>query len=492
MLDCRCHNNAGQDVSKVVAQYVARMEVLRPDVLRVTRAHKAFRICGQALRPSYTGDLYSESFRSERISCFWSHSWHGRDWMKILSLMMRYNGLPSILVGSVSALIMMGFFSCGLLPRASWRSGGWVGDHGEWSVWSLGGGLATVMITFFLWRPQQLVFLDRICINENDKNLKLACIFSLAGILKRSETMLVLWDSSWTDRLWCLFELAAFLKSKDANEQALLLRPTFLGPCSIVLFVGASIVVLPLVATPIPNVGVQHFELASVYSACVFLIVSGYPIVVAFRMYFRSVETLKVKLHTASFDTARCLCCDLGHMNEDGRPVMCDRQIVKECVCNWFGSQEAFEDCVRSVVLERLVATLQEKTFTRGWSLSVSIPLLWAFFDLIVSHLAGGDRELAIAQFMQVMVLWPLCIPMYADLCISVSRRYCQRGTSTFREILENLKVLFIGVAFFCILAGSWWYFCAQRYHQAIWSSGIFAGVWSAAALCHLAYTQRT
>eukprot|EP00913_Durusdinium_trenchii_P024060 g22596.t1 len=60
-----------------VATYVARMEISDPDVLRATRAHCAFRGCAQALRPEHGGNLYHESFVSEKISCFWSHSWHG-------------------------------------------------------------------------------------------------------------------------------------------------------------------------------------------------------------------------------------------------------------------------------------------------------------------------------------------------------------------------------------------------------------------------------
>ena len=57
--------------------------------------------------------------------------------------------------------------------------------------------------------------------------------------------MLVLWDPTWSDRLWCVFELAAFLRSKVASEQVLLIRPTVLGPCSIALFIAAFVVMLP-------------------------------------------------------------------------------------------------------------------------------------------------------------------------------------------------------------------------------------------------------
>ena len=471
-----------------VAAYVARMEIVQPEALRVTRAHKAFQGCARALRSrsGTVGDLYMESFMSDKVSCFWSHSWHGRTWMKILSLMMRYNGLPSVLVGSFTALIMMGLFAGGLLPeisRSSW-------SHEHWSTWSLASGFIAAVITFLLWQPRQLVFFDRICINENDDDEKFASIFSLAGILKRSDKMLVLWDATWGDRLWCLFELAAFVKSKHVSEQVLLIRPTFLGPCSIVLFGGMFLVMLPLTTVPIPDparLG-DYFILIPLSGAMVFLFITGYFMVAAFRGYFRSVRALQVKLRNISFDNTRCSCCDAGHV-QDGTKILCDRQIVKECVSIWFGSSEAFEDCVRSAVLETLVAGLQERIFTRGWSLSVSVPLLWAFLDLTVSHAMGGHRIVAIAQLVEGLVLWFLCVPIFADVGMFFLRRYCQQGASTIHEILENVKVELIGVACFCFVAGTWFFLCSTRpgdeRHAA---AALFAGVWGTLALGHFMY----
>ena len=110
----------------------------------------------------------------------------GMHWMKILSLVMRYNGLPSVLLGSFTALVMAILVSCDLLPRI--QSG-----SAPWSMWTLGSGFAASVITFCFWQPRQLIFLDRICINEKDQYQKATSIFSLAGIVKRSDEMLVLW-----------------------------------------------------------------------------------------------------------------------------------------------------------------------------------------------------------------------------------------------------------------------------------------------------------
>ena len=229
-----------------VANLFARMEITRPEVLRVTRAHQAFQGFSSALRPGTQEDFYHKSFASEQISSFWSHSWHGEHRTKILTLLMMHNGPASIVVGCFTAFAMMMLFCLGVLP-------GWARNSNEghvlYSTWAIGGGIVTTVMIFLLWRSQRLVFLDRICINQHDADLKRASIYSLGGIVGRSQEMLVLWDSTWSDRLWCQFEFSAFLK-KRSDEQVLVIRPTFLGPCSCVVFIGISFLTSPSTTWP--------------------------------------------------------------------------------------------------------------------------------------------------------------------------------------------------------------------------------------------------
>ena len=402
--------------------------------------------------------------------------------MKILTLMMRYNGLPSVLFGSFTALVVAVLVGCGLLPRIQ---SGWA----PWSMWTLGSGFAASVITFCFWQPWQLIFLDRICINEKDQYQKAASIFSLAGILKRSDEMLVLWDATWGDRLWCLFELAAFLKSKGADEQVLFIRPTFLGPSSIVLFIATFFVVSPVTTIPMPKPDPTAF--VYFFGFYLFLLViSAYFIIAAFRAYFRSVEALKAKLQNISFDDTRCLCCDLDH-EQEGTPVLCDRRIVNECVSIWFGSQEAFENYVRSAVLETVVSGLKETIFTRGWSLSVASPMIWCFFDWTASYAAGGHRKMAIAHLIEGLVLWLICGPFFTDLWLFFSCRYCRRRASTFLEAVANLKVGLLAVAYGCAVICSWILLCFTRpAHERLSGTGVFAGVWGALSLSQFAYKR--
>ena len=97
------------------AKVVAEMSILNPEVLRVTPAYKAFQRCAEAFQQNER-KLHHKSRKSDEITRFWSHSWHGSTWQKVLTLLVLYNGLPSILLGTVAAFAMMWLFAFGFLP----------------------------------------------------------------------------------------------------------------------------------------------------------------------------------------------------------------------------------------------------------------------------------------------------------------------------------------------------------------------------------------
>jgi hypothetical protein len=73
-----------------VVKSIAKMGVTHPEVLRTARAHQAFQHFAAALRVGSDGDFYYKSRESHKISTFWSHSWHGGHWKKILTLILDF------------------------------------------------------------------------------------------------------------------------------------------------------------------------------------------------------------------------------------------------------------------------------------------------------------------------------------------------------------------------------------------------------------------
>ena len=150
------------------------------------------------------------------------------------------------------------------------------------------------------------------------------------------------------DRLWCLFELAAFLQCNNGARPGLMIRPTFLGPCSIAAFLTTCIAMIPVNTVPVPFGDTSNL----VPVLAVSVSVANYLAVVTFRRYFESVEVCSQKLRSTSFETVRSACCEKKHSNSQGRDMICDREVVKECINIWWGSQEAFEDFLHSEVID--------------------------------------------------------------------------------------------------------------------------------------------
>lgn len=107
-------------------------------------------------------------------------------------------------------------------------------------------------------------------------------------------------------------------------------------------------------------------------------------------------DVLEDQLRRADWNTTRCTCCDHGHVAPDGRVITCDRVAVKECIEIWFGSPEAFEQCLQSEVLETLTSKLRKGAFTRGYLHAMTCPVLWAFQDILASWVRNAQWDLAL------------------------------------------------------------------------------------------------
>eukprot|EP00913_Durusdinium_trenchii_P033162 g31045.t1 len=214
---------------------------------------------------------------------------------------------------------------------------------------------------------------------------------------------------------------------QSSSEKVLLIRPTFLGPCSMVLFFGSFFMMLPVTTMSFNQSWGPFGLIVRALGALLFVFIAGTFISLALRAYFRSVERLLEELRNISVENCRCACCDLDH-TMDGANLLCDREIVKECVSIWFGSLEAFEESIRSELSDAMATGLKDRVFTRGWSLSVTTPILWAYFDVAVSWAAAGDVLWFFLILLDGWVLWFLCGPIYADYLTFITCRYCRRA----------------------------------------------------------------
>jgi len=284
------------------------------------------------------------------------------------------------------------------------------------------------------------VFLDRICISS-DPELKAQAILSLSGLLKKSDEMLILWDPSWTERLWCLFELAAFLKSKKLTNQRLVIKPTIIGVVSVAGFCTFAVMFVATVLVPIDDVELLVIPMSA---AAVFGFSVAYPACSMMRAYFRSLDVMEEQLLSVSFAKTKSSCCDMEHVTPSGQPIICDREVVRECVRTWFGSEEAFEDTLRSEVLMILKDDLCDKSFTRQWTMGMTAPAFWADLDWAASYARIRMWDRAAAFLIDGLVLWFLVVPPMGEYMIQVCRLYRAQASTPCREVIYNLYVQFI------------------------------------------------
>ena len=130
----------------------------RDEILRATPAGEVLKCLGSPLRED-EGEYYHKSRPSTRISSFYSHSWHGPVWAKILTLMLLNNGTAAVLLSSASVLLIGLLYGLGALPPFSL---GW-------------GCVVGAFVYYFVlafWHRRHLVFVDRICISQSDEQLK--------------------------------------------------------------------------------------------------------------------------------------------------------------------------------------------------------------------------------------------------------------------------------------------------------------------------------
>ena len=457
-----------------ISDYIAKMEVINPEVMRVTYAFCAFQNVAKALRVG-DGNFYHKSFKSHKISTFWSHSWHGGRWKKILTLLTFYNAPAALFCGCLTAILMMILFCLQILPGFHRGYMGYL-----FSPWCLPSGFVVAILVMLLWRSHTKVFLDRLCISQDNPKLKTEAIVSLAGLLKNSDVMLILWDPTWTERLWCLFELAAFLKAKNAAvKHALVVRPIFLGPISIAMFLASFAIALTLTTAAFPD---ELLGIIFVVGPALLIgMVVAYPTVVTIRSYFRDLDIMKEQLLNISFDATRSTCCDKNHLRPDsGAPMLCDRKVLKECVKIWFGSEEAFEHAVRSEVLDILTMVLSEKVFTTTWILGATCPFLWAFLDLSATFsihpYPSFWTHASFTLFMEGLILWLVAFPNFKDVLIMTCRFTRVKGNTLCIEAFKNLMVVFAGAFYFSILLALYvaTRFLGDELGQALsWSFGL-------------------
>jgi len=306
------------------------------------------------------------------IDIFLSHSWLAVGWLKVVAVAYHTN-IRRAVVLSLLVLILT------LLPEF-WGTrfpippthqtvaviGTEVHQGKRWQLRSL---LPSVTFLVLLRFGQELrfgstCFLDKCCIHQTDESKKQAGIRQLGAFLHASKSLLVLWQPEYLTRLWCVYELAAFVYIKGGDLKHVVFRPTSLlafvaGLFTFHLVATVSLELLaPVVFAPwhmswvadaVPEAA-QPWYISAVMFAMLFgMYVPVAPLLWYFcKSYMRHRSSLLHQLRFFSFASAQC--------REES-----DRVYVQEQVRKWFGSVERFEEFVRVSLAGRVESLLEQQ-----------------------------------------------------------------------------------------------------------------------------------
>ncbi|CAE7340738.1 unnamed protein product [Symbiodinium necroappetens] len=405
-----------------VVDFMSSMETKRPDVLRRTSAWQAIRAVALSDVTAVNADgLYAQSVVTQHIAQFWSHSWHGSKRQKVCTLLLVNNGLAALCAGTCAAVLTAFFLSAAMGQTAEEGStettlqGQYHRIYATSRPQAIACNLSGLLVATFLlllWRPGTSVFLDRVCVHQSDRELKLAGLVSMSAFLKQSQVLTVWWDATYSSRLWCLFELAAYLKSHSGQEARLSVRPVFLGPLAMGIFLGFSFAVLGVML--LPRAGTES---GTILTRIALTTAAGsaalwYPLS-TLRRFYRSVDMMHAQMRDFRMDSATCYCCSSGHENR----MLCDRQIIERCIVEWFGSLESFEQTIQTTVSSALTQQLGKYSFPVSWMWGCSCPVLWTF-------LAPAIRQPLVGSFF--ILGWMIAVPVI--FMIGASLAYKLRG----------------------------------------------------------------
>jgi len=251
-----------------------------PDIMRGVRMGVLLQGMGYWFRKGPVGGTtgYAFSFPVQKLQRFFSHSWHAPGKIKAAALIGFYNGQAAALAGLLTSFVLAAMTKYSLLPHWNDDAPNWCfelvspggPDRVSISIWCGLGSLSVYLTVLVFWQPirqqihklscrsvqDQTAFLDKLCINQSDADLRKQGILAIGSFLLNSREFVMLWDQTYFQRIWCVFEIAIFLAlcpegSVIGVPIALYTMEIVLGICGSIWFVGWGILVVFEVPHPL-------------------------------------------------------------------------------------------------------------------------------------------------------------------------------------------------------------------------------------------------
>ncbi|CAK0834257.1 unnamed protein product [Prorocentrum cordatum] len=413
-----------------------------------------------------------------RLDYFVSHDWGTSRWVKLLTLAVDFNGTPAFCTSLAVSVVVFALQVQGVLvqrmpPQVRTTAG--VEFEEASGVWCFPAGCCTFFFVLLYWqvfRERVLspicVFVDKACINQVDPEEKRRGVYSIGGFLQKSDRLLMLCTSRYFSRMWCAFEVAAWLQYKDVGSIIFL-------PPSETLFTSVFFSIVLLTHAGV-YVGTQFPGVPVVPCALVVLFVFPLPLVHSARLAMRALMSMPEELRVHDVTQTQCFCCSHQHVDPTTRAALiCDRELVYDAIDFWYGGgrpRRSYQEAVAetsgpspdvSVATGRVgTARFNEDVQTKlSHALEIMVakpasytscllaaaPSLWRYLDQVTAIVVDGphDPYLILKRSVRIVIVSFLLWPLMRASVAAGARRFWRRGASRCGELGRTVVAFGIG-----------------------------------------------
>jgi hypothetical protein len=221
--------------------------------------------------------------------------------------------------------------------------------------------LGTYVFGHFIWfwarfGYRKTVFLDKCCIHQTDLDKKKRGVEFVGSFVKQSRTMFIPFDDDYFERLWCTYELAAFVRYRrsramDAINFMPIKTAVFVFTIALLGFMGTTAFMMMCAINDMlfffwpPQNWYEYFFWWGTGGTLIF----GVPKFIFCHMTLQSRKVLDEKLSNFTVSNAKVTVED-------------DRRMIEEYIREWFGSVELFDQ-----IVQRLFPDIVNRALGTQW-----------------------------------------------------------------------------------------------------------------------------
>ncbi|CAK9024985.1 unnamed protein product [Durusdinium trenchii] len=303
----------------------------------------------------------------DSIDAFLSHDWQTSRWLKLATLLMVFNSRAATVVSLLTSLLVGVLRVCDYLPDELWTT----------SIPCL-----AYLVVFCFWQRMRsvcrrplIVFLDRLCIHQQDQELKQKGILGLGAFVVRSKRLVALWSPRYFSRLWCTYEIGCFLRRMDqARIEILPVKTAYLLILVSILW-HTLMISFYLFSGYVREIEPDERVNQLIYTSAAMPVLASVllPVVNYLGMgIMQDVDQLSRQLQSFRVKDAQCYCCSNNHRDPlTGDELLCDRQLVYDTLGVMYSRDlratpgdmedlalEYFDSCVQGVLGQKVVGRL--------------------------------------------------------------------------------------------------------------------------------------